>query len=206
MGLSRKNSDYSFDGIFIYSSIDEINQAERRLANKKQTLEDMQNEYNLIEKQTFETYKNNINYFIISQSGIIKDCKQWLHMKKENKDDDGNKLDGRKSYKEKNNYEYYISTIKKMLDIEEMNNITFVDFNFGEATIINFMYLDHIWNLKIPNIEKISLKSYKQYGNSIFKLRIGHKNGCLDEFVGSTFEEDDLKDIMKKGIERYVRN
>ena len=113
MGLSRKNSDYSFDGIFRYSSIDEINQAERRLANKKQALEDMQNEYNLIEKQTFETYKNNINYFIISQSGIIKDCKQWLHMKKENKDNDGNKLDGRKSYKEKNNYEYYISTIKK---------------------------------------------------------------------------------------------
>ena len=164
----------------------------------------MQNEYNLIEKQTFETYKNNINYFIISQSGIIKDCKQWLHMKKENKDNDGNKLDGRKSYKEKNNYEYYISTIKKMLDIEEMNNITFIDFNFGEATIINFAYLDHIWNLKIPNIEKISLKSYKQYGNIIFKLRIGHKNGCLDEFVGSTFEEDDLKDIMKKGIEKYV--
>ena len=139
MGLSRKNSDYSFDGNFIYSSIDEINQSERRLANKKQALEDMQNEYNLIEKQTFETYKNNINYFIISQSGIIKDCKQWLHMKKENKDNDGNKLDGRKSYKEKNNYEYYISTIKKMLDIEEMNNITFVDFKFGEATIINFM-------------------------------------------------------------------
>ena len=58
----------------------------------------------------------------------------------------------------------------------------------------------------MPNIEKISLKSYKQYGNSIFKLRIGHKNGCLDEFVGSTFEEDDLKNIMKKGIDKYVRN
>ena len=87
-----------------------------------------------------------------------------------------------------------------------MKNITFVDFNFGEATIINFMYLDHIWNLKIKKKKKISLKSYKQCGDSIFKLRIGHKNGCLDEFVGSTFEEDDLKDIMKKGIEKHVKN
>ena len=38
MGLSRKNSDYSFDGVFRYSSIDEINQAERRLANKKTSI------------------------------------------------------------------------------------------------------------------------------------------------------------------------
>lgn len=206
MGLFRKNSDYSFDGTFKYSSIDEINQAERRLANKKQALEDMQNEYNLIEEQTFKVYKSNVEYFIISQDGFIDDCKKWLHMMKENKDNDGNKLDGRKSYKEKGIYEYYIGIIKDLLGIEEMNDVEFIDFNFGEANIIRFTYLGHKWNLEIPNIQKISLKSYKSYGESVFKLRVGHMNGCMDEFVGNTFEEDDLKDIMKKGIEKYVQS
>lgn len=206
MGLFRKKSDYSYDGTFKYSSIEMINQAKRRLASKKQALEDMQNEYNLIENQTFETYKSNIEYFIISQSGIIEDCKKWLHMKKENKDNDGNKLDGRKSYKEKSNYEYYIRIIKDLLGIEEMNDVEFVNYNFGEADIIRFTYLGHKWGLEIPNVSKVSLKSYKSYGENVFKLRVGHINGCSDEFVGNTFEEDDLKDIMQKGIEKYVQS
>lgn len=202
--LNRKNDGYSYTGNYEVSSLTKIAQAERRLGSKKQALEDMQNEYDLIEQQTFNTYVNNISYLQLGQKGFIKHCRDWLNMKKKNQDKDGNKLDGRKSYPEKTNYEYYIGHIKKLLEIDSMDNIVFLDYNFGEACHIDFDYKDNTWQLEIPYINGVSLKSYRSYGASVFKLRLLHKDSsCFWSCVGSTFEEDELKDIMKQGIEKW---
>lgn len=202
--LNYKKCEYDFNGNTRLSSMLLFEQAERRLKNKREALEDMQNEFNLLERQAFETYKSNISYDLIGAELYISLSKKWLQMFRKNKDDDGNKLDGRKKYKEKETYEHYINMIKKYLGIDSMDNISFIDYNFGEATEIEFTYLDQDWQLRIPRIQNIKLKSYRNGGKSIFKLSLWHKSSNLLEMIDSTYEEDDLKDIMSKGIEKWV--
>lgn len=199
-----KNSSYSYTGIFVPSGLSQISQAERRLASKKQALEDIQNEYELIEKQAFNTYIENISYFQLSQKGYIDKSMKWLAMKNKNQDADGNKLDGRKSYPEKTIFEYYTNYLKELLGIEYMKDMHFYDYNFGDGCHISFEYKDHIWQLDFPYVENVKFKSYQSHGASIFKLRLLHKDrDMVWSQVGATFEEDELKDIMAQGIEKY---
>lgn len=206
MSLAYKNDIYSYNGEYEMSSLNKFAQAERRLSAKKQALDDMKNEYDLIEQQAFRTYKENIQYMLLDQPSMIKTCSKWLNMLLKNQDTDGNKLDKRKKYKEKEIYDWYVDYIKKLLDIEYMHNVKFIDFNFGQATDIQFEYKEHNWCLEIPHIQAIKLDAYKNYGGSVFKLALIH-NDTEHSYnwsqCGSTYEEDELKDIMVQGIEKY---
>ena len=65
MSLAYKNGTYGYNGEYEMSSFDKFAQAERRLSAKKQALDDMKNECDLIEQQTFRTYKENIQYTLL---------------------------------------------------------------------------------------------------------------------------------------------
>jgi hypothetical protein len=58
--------------------------------------------------------------------------------------------------------------------------------------------------LEIPHPDKVSLKEYQSRGRYAFMLLLFHKDSeYYSKAVGSTFEEDELKDIMKDAIEKY---
>ena len=59
---------------------------------------------------------------------------------------------------------------------------------------------------QIPHIKAIKLGVYKNYGGGVFKLALVHNDtecSCSWSQFGSTYEEDELKDIMAQGIEKY---
>lgn len=64
-------------------------------------------------------------------------------MLKKNQDKDGNKLDKRKKYEEKEMYNWYVEYVRKLLNIDSMDDIEFIDFNWGQATEIQFEYKTH---------------------------------------------------------------
>ena len=66
-----------------------------------------------------------------------------------------------------------------------MNNVKFIDYNFGQATNIQFEYKEHNWYLEIPHI------------------KVHNDTECSWSQFGSTYEEDELRDIMTQGIEKY---
>lgn len=107
MSLVYKNDTYNYNGKYEMSSLNKFAQAERRLSAKKQVLDDMKNEYDLIEQQAFCIYKENVQYMLLDQPSTIKTCKEWLSMLSKNQDTDGNKLDKRRKYKEKEVYDWY---------------------------------------------------------------------------------------------------
>lgn len=57
MSLTYKNGTYGYNGEYEMSSVNKFAQAERRLSAKKQALDDMKNEYDLIEQQHFALIK-----------------------------------------------------------------------------------------------------------------------------------------------------
>ena len=84
MSLVYKNDTYSYNGEYEMSSLNKFARAERRLSAKKQALDDMKNECDLIEQQAFRTYKDNIQYMLLDQPSTIKTCREWLNMLSKN--------------------------------------------------------------------------------------------------------------------------
>ena len=72
MSLTYKNGIYNYDGEYEMSSLNKFARAERRLSAKKQALDDMKNECDLIEQQAFRTYKENIQYMLLEEGGEKK--------------------------------------------------------------------------------------------------------------------------------------
>lgn len=181
---------WSYSGEEIIPSPLVIATAERRLASKKQVLEDMKNEYNLLEQQTFETYKNHIRY-AFAQPGFIKGASDWLDMIKDGK------IDKRKKYDEKYYYAYLTEQLQTFLEIDDMKIYAIYDFNFGEANNIYFTHNNSNWVLKIPNIDSINITSYQRYGNSCFKLELSYQKSehCYSS-VGKTFIEEELAEFI----------
>lgn len=187
-------------------TLDMITRAEQRVAKKKEVLEDVQNEYELLEKQAFELYKTKINYITLD-CNLINIAAKWLCMVEKNEDDDGNKLDKRKKYKEKDTFNYICDVIKRYLGLEDFKIINIFDYNFNQGKHIEFSSHNHDWILEIPHPDKVSFKEYQSHGKYAFMLLLFHKDSeCYSRAVGSTFEEDELKDIMKNALDKYCLN
>lgn len=179
-----------------------FDKCEERITKKKQAIEDLKNELMLLEDQAVQTYKNFVYYFKLNPE-TIKRAREWLWMIKNNKDSDGNKLDKRKKYEEKSCFEFIRDCVKEILGIPDIEITSIIDVNWGQANQIEFSYLDHTWRLEVPTIKHVSIKDYRNYGSIVFKLRLTHCKEYLMETIGSTFEEEELADIMQKGIEKY---
>ena len=184
-------------------TLDMITRAEQRVAKKKEALEDIQNEYELLEKQAFELYKTKINYIILD-CNLIGIAAKWLCMVEKNEGDDGNKLDKRKKYKEKDTFNYICDVIKRYLRLEDFEIINIFDYNYNQGKHIEFSSHNHNWVLEIPHPDNVSLKEYQSRGKYAFMLMLFHKDSeYCSKCIGSTFEENELKDIMKDAIEKY---
>ena len=179
-----------------------FDKCEERITKKKQAIEDLKNELMLLEDQAVQSYKNHVYYYKLNPD-TIRYARVWLWMVKNNKDNDGNKLDKRKKYQEKSCFEFIRDYVKEILGISDIEITSIIDVNWGQANDIEFSYLDHTWRLEVPTIKHVSIKDYQNYGSSAFKLRLCHCKEYLIETIGSTFEEYELADIMQKGIEKY---
>lgn len=199
--------DYIFCNIFgekTTPSLEAFKLVDRRIAEKKSAIEDLQNELYLLKKQGFSTYRSEVRYIVIGQENMWESAQKWLSMLKSKTDKDGNKLDMRKKYPEKSAFEYLQSKIGNILGIEDFKINEILSYNYGEAYEIRFSYLDHIWNLSIPIINNIKMDSYDTYGAYCFKLKLSFFESphCSIQ-VGTTFEENELKDILELGVEKY---
>ena len=203
MALLKKNV-YSYGGTIEQTSYGAIESAERRLAAKKIQAEDVAYELKLVELDAFSIYKDNVGYYMLN-SKIIRSAADWLKMVKNNKDSEGNKLDKRRRYPEKDNYEWLTEHLKELLDVDDFVMESYFDYNFGQADGITFSSSGHKWQLTIPVVNNVQFRSYKDCGREVFMLTLKHYDcDVVISHVGSTFEEDELKDIMKKGIIKYA--
>lgn len=199
---------YDFCGELLIPSITVFETAERRVREKRELIADLQNEYELLENQAFQNYKNHVMYDC-DHIGLcfVGKAQKWLEMKEKGEDSEGKKLDGRKKYDEKRCFEWLTEDLKSGLDIDDLVIQEILTFNYGsEAYLIKFTSHNTDWQLTIPIVPNVSMKSYQHYGDYCFKLALHHQDNIVLELVGSTFFGKDLPDIMAKGIEKYVKD
>lgn len=178
-------------------SLDKFTLAERRLKEKKKLLEDVQNEYDLLEADAFRTYKKEVIYLLSLNPALINKAMKWLNMLEDKK----NKIDKRKKYEEKDIYEMFLKDLQKLLGYDiEITHITQYGYE-GYAYGIYFSYMNHKFELKVPNMDTVDIKHYQDYGDYVFKLALYNcdKPNVAESF-GATYFESELKDIFEKWL------
>ena len=177
-----------------------LKECKRRIEEKKQKIKDLENELDLLKQQAVNIYKKNV-YYMLPGREIINSAIRWLHMVENGVDSDGNKLDKRKKYDDKVAYDTLNDQISSMIGYDiSISNI--LEYNYGEAMIFEFSYEKYEWQLQIPNIPFIHVESFDQYGEECFKLKIWlRKSPSYIERLGSTFLEEELKDIISNKLQ-----
>lgn len=194
----------SYNGKPVPSISAQIKRAEDRINAKKEAIEDLQNEVELLKDQAFNLYKKNVAYQFAFPVDWIIDARDWLKMVKDNIDTDGNKLDKRKKYSQKESFNFCTQQVNRYCGIDDCVITGVIDFNFGSAYEIEFTSHGHKWTLHIPNINRIKQDYWEYYGGDVFKLKLNHRESdTWSTRIDTTFDEDELEDIMKKGIEEY---
>lgn len=178
-------------------SLDKFALAERRLKDKKQLLEDVKHEYDLLEADAFKTYRKEVIYILSLNPSIISKSQKWLEMVNDKK----NKIDKRKKYEEKDIYEMFLKDLKKLLGYDiEITHITQYGYE-GYAYGVYFDCMNHKFELKIPNIDLVDIKHYRDYGDYVFKLALYNcDKPNISECFGDTYFESELKDIFEKWL------
>ena len=115
---------------------------------------------------------------------MLDGAAKWTVMNETNKDSNGNKLDRRRSYKEKICYENILDRLKTYLGIDDFKIKEVIDLSFGMAKLIDFSVCGQDWELAIPIIKNVTLKHYEAYGSRCFKLRLLHCKGNVLKEVG----------------------
>jgi len=180
-------------------------ESKRRLKEKKQAIDDLQNEYELLENQAFENYRRHVRYFHLNKE-IFEKCQRWLNMVEKGEDKDGNKLDKRKKYIEKDAFTYMTTHLQTLLGVPSLEIVSIFHYNYNdEGCIIEFTGWDEKWSLFIPIVQNISIKSFRYSGERCFQLGLCHcDSGSMRTEMGRTFFEEELKDIMIAGRDKYV--
>ena len=178
-------------------SLDKFALAERRLKDKKQLLEDIRHECDLLEADAFKTYKKEVIYLLSLNPALINKAMKWLNMLEDKK----NKIDKRKKYEEKDIYEMFLKDLKKLLGYDiEITHITQYGYE-GYAYGVYFNCMNHKFELKIPNMDMVDIKHYRDYGDYVFKLTLYNcDKPNISECFGDTYFESELKDIFEKWL------
>ncbi len=178
--------------------------SERRIKTKKQQLEDMQNELDLLKHQEFDTCKSNISYFGFQNSNITEKAIKWLKMLKEGKDKDGNKLDKRKNYEEKLNYDILTKSVREILEDDNIViNEIIIYGKYSEAYAYKFTYNNMLHYIQIPVVARVPFDSYDYYGiEHTFGITLHvYTSPHVSEYIGGSIFIDEIKDIWKKYLE-----
>lgn len=182
-------------------SIEKFKTAERRLKEKKEYLKDIENEIRLLELDAFSTYRKEVIYCFILPTMVDK-AKKWMEMIN-NKE---LKLDKRKKYEEQNTFNYLTQDLQKIFDQPDIKITEFSMLGYNRsADIIEFDCKGHHFILTIPIIQNVSLEDYQHNGAYAFKIRLHvEEKEHIHDFVGVTYDENELKDILNKWFAEHT--
>lgn len=174
-----------------------------RLAVKKAQLEDVQYEYDLEHKTLFNAYKEHITYDGMLINYFAQKAQKWLGCLERNEAPDGEKLDKRRSYDEKESYNYLVDKLKKIFNREDIELIKIYDYNFSEAWEYIFRCENTEFIFIVPNVQKVSFKSFQYDADWCFRIRLGYYK---DQHVSSTFFSTfDEEEGLDKALENKLK-
>lgn len=171
----------------------EASESNRRLESKKTLIEDLQNEYDLLQEQAFEMYKKYVVYYGFEFIYNVSEAIEWI-----DKINRKEKIDKRRKYSEKQNYEFFNTKLSAILGID-VTIKKIIDYNYQQGYYYVFDYNDNTYEMFVPIVSNVDLKNFKYDGEYAFKARLSIKeNECSLRCLKSSFYLSDFKDVLNK--------
>jgi len=171
----------------------EASESNRRLESKKTLIEDLQNEYDLLQEQAFKMYKNYVVYYGFEFTYNVSEAIEWI-----DKINSKEKIDKRRKYSEKQNYEFFNTKLSAILGID-VTIKKIIDYNYQQGYYYVFDYNNNTYEMFIPIVSNVDLKNFKYDGEYAFKARLSIKETeCSSRCLKSSFYLSDFKDILNK--------
>lgn len=184
-------------------------EADRRLQAKIVECQDVLNEYTLLRDQTFQILKTTVDYRDFYFPEFIIKAGQWWMMKHKGRDSNGNKLDLRKKYEEKEFYQQFINRLNEVLDltdnpITEFTNVEFYNLPDSEVKF-KFNFQKHTYVLSFPIPQNVDKRTFILFGVSAFKLKLfevlSEDSPEVRKIVVSSFDLEDIKTYLHSDME-----
>lgn len=187
------NSNYQF----FEESSSILARAENTLKTKREQVEQAKYELELTEMDVLSKYKQHVSYDFTFNPSILEKAWTWYCMINKNKDKEGNPIDKRKKYEEKERFNWVLDELERQFGKKDIKITDILQFAYGIAYEIMFTTSGYSFQLTVPVVQNVQLREYLNYGPEIFKLKLYWERieSCFD-CIGSTFEENELKDIL----------
>lgn len=184
-----------------------IVRAEQRVKDRKKELEEAQYLYDLMKREAVKTLKEHVSYdYMYFMGACVNDARTWMKMLKDGKDSEGNKLDKRKKYQEKDRYNMLIDDLQRYLGLEDKDSFEFLEileFGFERAGYeFVFNYRGGKFYLYLPVLKNVPMKYYEEYGDWYFRLSIHYytREHC-STCIWNGFDEEEMKGVIDKYVD-----
>lgn len=179
-------------------------EAERRLQAKIAECQDLLNEYTLLRDQTFQILKTTVDYRDFYFPEFIIKAGQWWMMTHNGRDPNGNKLDFRKKYEEREFYQQFVDRLNEVLDltddpITDFTNVEFYNFPCSEIRF-RFDFHGHDYGLRFPIPKNMEKRTFVLFGVSAFKFKLFEflpaTSPLVEKSLVSSFDLEDIKTYL----------
>jgi hypothetical protein len=179
-----------------------LNTNELKLNSADELVNDIYKEYckyskllELAKKDRIEVIKDTVRYMYYSEKLLIS-AQSWIHMREDKS------LDKRKKYKEKEDFEYLQSILRKEILDDNTVNIMSIFFEGWDKYLceIEFKILNSdftTFRLSIPNLSELKEKWWTNMHGGKLTLFASKGDNVWDCLVESYKEEDIAKGLIK---------
>ena len=138
-------------------------------------------------------YKKYVVYYGFEFTYNVSEAIEWI-----DKINSKEKIDKRRKYSEKQNYEFFNKKLSAILGIDVTIN-KIIDYNYQQGYYYVFDYNNNTYEMFIPIVSNIDFKNFKYDGEYAFKARLSIKeNECSFHCLRSSFFLSDFKDVLTK--------
>ena len=130
-------------------------------------------------------------------------------MKHKGRDSNGNKLDLRKKYEEKEFYQQFIDRLNEVLDltdtpITEFTNVEFYNLPDSEVKF-KFNFQKHTYVLSFPIPQNVDKRTFILFGTSAFQLKLfevlSEDSPEVRKLVVISFDLEDIKTYLHSNLD-----
>lgn len=172
---------------------------ERRIREKRQAIKDMQNELELLCIQAYKYLRDVVNYYPLdcrSNSMALVDAYNTRKYGPGHVNPFFTKEDLNDELRQYEKCEQYLH------DLFGAEEITGVCSTKNSSVAVCFDAFGRNWRLDVPATERIVLSDFVERGNEVFMLTLYYDEpGGAFKLVGSTFDADDLPNMMQSYVE-----
>lgn len=195
--INNNNSD-----IYSLQQLEELSVV--KIARSNELVDDLKKEFKkyqklleLAENDRIDVIKDEVSYYDFDY--CFEKAKDYFEAKKEHK------LIEKRLTKNKDDFDYLVHRIEKILGIEGINIERFSQMGYiAYSYLIYFSYQDIVFKFEVPNMKLLNKNNFESVHAGKMSLSYEKTEHYLYQIIAS-YDEDEMKDSFQKFIEEHIQ-